>query len=72
MPTFIACKDCSDRKLGCHSDCEKYQNEVAENEKRKAFLQRDRGVDDYIRENIYKAKNKSSRCKKLLRRERYS
>lgn len=27
---FKACKDCPDRKLGCHSTCERYLSEKAE------------------------------------------
>ena len=25
-----ACKDCADRHIGCHSDCERYAADVAE------------------------------------------
>ena len=32
------CKDCSDRHYKCHSECEKYQAFVIENEKRKARI----------------------------------
>ena len=29
------CYQCKERKVGCHSTCEKYQNFVEENQKRK-------------------------------------
>lgn len=29
------CKDCKDRKLGCHSTCEKYKKFDEENRKRR-------------------------------------
>ena len=28
-----ACKDCNDRVVGCHSDCERYAADVAERRK---------------------------------------
>ena len=28
-----ACKDCADRHVGCHSDCERYAADVAERRK---------------------------------------
>lgn len=33
--TFHVCYHCKDRKLGCHSNCELYLNEVKENEEMK-------------------------------------
>lgn len=38
-----ACKDCADRHVGCHSDCERYAADVAERRKlhdaeRKAYI----------------------------------
>lgn len=32
-----SCKDCTERHVGCHSDCEKYLKFVEENEKLKAI-----------------------------------
>lgn len=29
------CKDCKERRLGCHSECEKYDHFLAENEEYK-------------------------------------
>lgn len=32
--TFHVCYHCKDRKLGCHSNCERYLKEKEENDKR--------------------------------------
>ena len=34
----IPCNNCPDRHLHCHSECEKYQKFVGENEKKKEFM----------------------------------
>lgn len=33
----VPCKDCKERHMRCHIDCEKYGQFVVENEKRKKF-----------------------------------
>ena len=36
---FFSCRECKDRKVGCHSTCEKYKRDVEEarDEKTKIF-----------------------------------
>ena len=31
--TYCACKDCTERYVGCHSDCDKYKDFLKRNEK---------------------------------------
>ena len=41
MPIKAPCKDCKDRKVGCHSTCEKYKAYQESNSKiRKARVQK--------------------------------
>lgn len=39
---YAPCKDCTERHIGCHSECEKYARFCAENEKRKELQRRDK------------------------------
>lgn len=32
------CKDCNDRHVGCHSECDKYNEKKEENDKRKKAM----------------------------------
>lgn len=32
---IFSCKECADRKIGCHSNCSKYKNEKAEYDRRR-------------------------------------
>lgn len=32
------CKDCTERHIGCHSDCDRYNKEKSEIEKNKSIL----------------------------------
>lgn len=34
MMNIKCCKDCKDRKVGCHGQCEKYITEKEENERK--------------------------------------
>lgn len=34
----VPCRGCEDRKIGCHSACERYKEFVSENEKLKRFI----------------------------------
>lgn len=43
------CKDCPDRKVGCHSQCEKYKAWRAEYDKLKEKIRQDHVVDTTIR-----------------------
>ena len=38
---YAPCKDCTERHVGCHSECEKYARFCAENEKRKELQRRE-------------------------------
>lgn len=35
---FKVCYNCQDRKVGCHATCEKYREEVEQNEKTKKSI----------------------------------
>lgn len=39
MTNIKCCKDCTERHIGCHSDCEKYNKEKSDNDKYKAIVQ---------------------------------
>lgn len=43
-----SCFGCTDRHMGCHSDCEHYKADCVENEKLKAKKRRDRQYDAYV------------------------
>lgn len=34
----VPCRGCEDRKVGCHSQCDRYKEFVSENEKLKRFI----------------------------------
>lgn len=40
--SYAPCKDCKDRRVGCHAECEKYARFYAENEARKEAYRKDR------------------------------
>lgn len=35
---IVPCKDCKDRKVGCHSECDRYKQFTIENEKLKQYV----------------------------------
>ena len=47
--------NCPKRVPGCHSSCERYKEKCAENEKRKAYLQKNDVIYDYRSRSMYKA-----------------
>lgn len=55
MSTIRSCKDCEDRKPGCHSTCERYNGErVAIEERRRKNLEealRQKSVDSVLYKN---------------------
>ncbi len=55
------CKDCEDRKLRCHSTCERYLDFKAKNEKRLEEKHKQSIMDSY-------ALNKSARFREMRRR----
>ena len=66
MPIY-SCKDCTDRHPTCHSTCEKYLGEKAEDEKRKAAEAGDRAFRVYMMETIVKRSTEN-----LKRKKRYN
>lgn len=40
-----SCKDCNERKVGCHSNCEKYKEFYKKNEEKKAIIQNNKAKD---------------------------
>lgn len=53
------CKNCTDRYIGCHSECEKYKNVKLKNEAlRKAVFER-KSVEYGLAEHISKTKKRS-------------
>ena len=61
------CKDCGDRKVGCHSTCEKYTTAKAVYEKKVADQKeidgRNGDVDDFRIKAIMRAKERNRRRK---------
>lgn len=63
MTNIKCCKDCKERHIGCHSDCDRYNKEKSDSDKYKAIVQshkdkinRDRA---YVRDAL--EKNRRSR-----------
>lgn len=49
MTPSNSCKDCQDRKLGCHSKCEKYQKWLKDFRKEKKMIRkREQRYRDYF------------------------
>lgn len=42
------CKDCEERYIGCHGDCEKYKSFYEQNEKIKANIRKEKEKDKEI------------------------
>lgn len=58
MSSISVCKDCPDRKIGCHATCQKYIEQSEQNRKEKLCIwearkideaQRDRAIEGHIR-----------------------
>lgn len=65
------CKDCTDRHIHCHSECEKYKAFVAENEKRKAELYKEnQAKSNYIDHWNDFQKRKKNGLKNYVRRRK--
>jgi len=43
------CKDCSDRCVGCHSNCDKYKAFKEENERVKVLSRKNKEIETYER-----------------------
>ena len=65
---FKACKDCSERAVGCHDICEKYKDARAENERLKALKYKRNDIIDYIASTV--EKNRESSLRHRLRKRR--
>lgn len=39
MTNIKCCKDCTERHIGCHSDCDRYNKEKSDSDKYKAIVQ---------------------------------
>lgn len=42
------CRDCGDRKIGCHAECERYIKEQAEREEKLERLRFEKSINDAI------------------------
>ena len=60
MASIKCCKDCTQRHIGCHSDCERYNKEKSDSDKYKAIVQsnKDKINQDraYVREAIERSR----------------
>lgn len=45
---IYSCKDCTERKLGCHATCEKYIKDKMEHDKLKELIKKEEDVDNCI------------------------
>ena len=49
---WVACKECTERHVGCHSTCTTYAAEHAEHERRRRasaeLIRREKDYDDYV------------------------
>lgn len=43
-----ACKDCTERVVGCHATCERYQKFVAENARKRELIRQDKMKDAIV------------------------
>ena len=59
------CKDCPDRKVGCHSSCQKYKDFkkvlIADNRKRLDAYAHERLVENYTIESKTRTKKRNGR-----------
>lgn len=64
------CKDCEERKLGCHSICPRYRDFCEKNEERKERLKEERQQrEDFVR-SVYSAQRKKHNAQARERRRR--
>lgn len=64
MPNFSKCRNCEDRYVGCHSECEYYANDKKENDKAKAYLRSFDAADVELinrRAELYRKSRKNRR-----------
>jgi len=53
------CKDCKDRKLYCHSSCEKYQEKLKAHKSTIEVRKRENELICWYRDSIYKHKKEA-------------
>ena len=55
MASMFTCEpDCANRRPGCQDHCEKHKREKAAWDERRAILQREASITNYVIEEIYK------------------
>ena len=54
---IFTCAGCTDRKVGCHATCEKYNREKAEHARIKAKIARERIHGNYINARVNEFKD---------------
>lgn len=64
---MFTCKDCSTRKIGCHSTCEKYQREKTEHDNRRKAAENDKSYVRYLCGHISECKDDAA-----IRRKKYN
>ena len=64
MTTTFACKDCPDRKVGCHGQCEKYKKQCEELQRKKEKTKHDRDFEKYKAERNERFTTASLKYKK--------
>lgn len=52
-----SCYGCTDRHMGCHSDCERYKADCVENEKLKEKIAKGKQYDAYAKDIHAKRRN---------------
>jgi hypothetical protein len=51
---IICPPDCPDRKIGCHGQCEKYEERLADYRKRQDYLAGDRSVVGQVSDHLHR------------------
>ena len=45
---ITCCKDCQERQIGCHSNCERYKTAIGDYNKQKEEIKRKKELDDVL------------------------
>ena len=64
------CKDCTDREIGCHSNCEKYIEWKNEHNRKREVLRKDEDIKDFIEDLKYRRYEKYLNKKSKYKRKR--
>lgn len=59
------CYNCSDRSVGCHAECQKYQVKRAEDEAKKAEIRKKQTLDNVVYSMNVEASKKRKRRKNV-------